>query len=210
MRLLKFILVVIMTCGLAQAATYTKTYTFSNGSVANANEVNSEIDGLTNTVNNIESANIADGTIVNADISNSAAISIAKIGSSGISNGKNIYITASPQASAKCLEITSSSDVTFTDLDLTAYTSANATYVLLGVYLSDTGAGAKIYFRKNGASPAAPQYCYALYADVANKGSSSQILVPLDTDEVIEYYLDASGTNTASCIVYVIGYMEDF
>lgn len=59
--------------------TYVRQHTFQDGTSADGGQVRNEIDNLGKSVNNITTDQITDGTIVNADISASAAIAYSKL-----------------------------------------------------------------------------------------------------------------------------------
>ena len=101
--------------------------------------------------------------------------------------------------------------VTWTDLDLTAYTSADAKAVYLQL-LINVDTATKDYWlgvRKNGTSPSYYPYL-RVNADNAHAGDlqTDMVIVGCDTGEVIEYYAYVEAGGQADFLIYVMGYWE--
>ena len=104
--------------------------------------------------------------------------------------------------------------VTWTDLDLTAVTSANAklAFIKLVVILDSISgtAGVTLSVRKNGDTPGDTPTLYVdnLHGDIA--GSRFDMIQPvgLDSGQVIEYQISISGTIQVDCYLVVMGYIE--
>jgi len=93
-------------------------------------------------------------------------------------------------------------DATWTDLSLKAWTSNKAKFVIL-ILCHTTGATAAdgLVARKNGTTPTRTP---TVYCQVTGKAIRGFIIVPMDSDQVIEYYAtDASDTE-----IVILGYIE--
>ena len=99
--------------------------------------------------------------------------------------------------------------VDWTDLDLTAATSASAKAVYLQLSLTvDNGALDYILgVRRNGDTPTMYP-CIRINSNVAVATDIwiDQVLVGCDSDQVIEYYLFIGGGGQADCSITVLGY----
>lgn len=174
-----------------------------------------EIDQIVTTVNNIDTNNIADGTILSADIadgtlmdsdiSSSAAISISKIGT-GLSNAKKILFLDTP---VSALSLSGSGDAGWTDVDLTTNTSSATCAVCVQLRVTDSGGGATFNIRPNGTSWAETGVAPRVRTSAADEYANDTLWVGTDTGQIIEYNLNASGANTASAQIYIIAYMEE-
>jgi len=100
-------------------------------------------------------------------------------------------------------------DVAFTDLDLTADTSAIATKAILQAIMhcdSYNSGNLAIYLRKNGTNPTIPVRVI-FPSPVAGKDYYSVVIVGLDPDEILEYALVVDdGQMDAS--LHLLGYIE--
>lgn len=105
-------------------------------------------------------------------------------------------------------------DLDWTDLDLTAYTSASAKIAILGLRLkidSLTNTAVALWkVRKNGTTPsyyprirAGSEMGDTTYADLFEYA-----LVGLDSGQVIEYELGVTGTIQVDVEIRVLGYIE--
>ena len=103
----------------------------------------------------------------------------------------------------------------WTDLDLTAYTSANAKFALLQLVvvidsIVETGDYIDLAVRKNGTTPDYYPRC-ALYYDVGARAGAAlhqHCTIALDSGQVIEYRIGIAGTTQADSYIRVLGYME--
>lgn len=91
-------------------------------------------------------------------------------------------------------------DGTWRDLDFSSIAPSGATWVILRVVINATAAGKGIYFRENGITPTEAQA--GLTNEVANMWVEGVLLVPCDTNRVIEY-LAVSATWTGIKILVV-------
>lgn len=102
----------------------------------------------------------------------------------------------------------------FTDLDLTAYTSADAKYAILLLRMVvdsvSEAAFAALQIRKNGTTPDdAPRvYVGETKGDKAYGASYCFAIIAMDADEVIEYTIAISGTIQVDSFIAVLGYIE--
>lgn len=104
-------------------------------------------------------------------------------------------------------------DLAFTDLDLTAYTSADAKFAILRLFMyvnSITGGNATLDVRKNGTTPdkAGRIKVDANAGDVATSTSQGFVIVAIDADEVMEYEIEVTGTIDLETQIAVLGYIE--
>jgi hypothetical protein len=109
------------------------------------------------------------------------------------------FVPTNPQS---VLRLENQSDIDFTLLDLTDYTSETATNVMLWVCLRDVEGTATMIFRVSGM-----QY-FLLRNFSTEKWSHDHFVIAMDSQQRLEYKLDAVGENTASFEIYVIGYWE--
>lgn len=101
----------------------------------------------------------------------------------------------------------------WTDLDLTAYTSANAKRVtcVLDIYVDSINGGeAYLYVRKNGTTPLhlSQALVQAKRGDTA--GAKSRLTVPcgLDNGQVLEYRIYIIGTIQIDSHIFILEYAE--
>jgi hypothetical protein len=90
------------------------------------------------------------------------------------------------------------SDIDLTDLDLSDYTSTTATRVLIWAAIRDVEGIATLRFPD----------CFNLRNFSTTHWTHDHIVMPLDSNQMIQYKLDAKGTNSASFEIRVIGYWE--
>ena len=88
-------------------------------------------------------------------------------------------------------------DGTWNDLDLSSIVSAGAKVVLLSVQISDDAVSSKLSFRKNGNSNVAN--ISIIRTQVANVVRSTDLVVPCDSNRVIEY----NGDNLAFAAILI-------
>ena len=101
--------------------------------------------------------------------------------------------------------------VSFTDLDITAQTSANAKLAILNLSVhidSYTSGFVKLSVRKNGETPSYTLGCFGIDLPECNNSNQVQGIVGLDSGEVLEYQFEISGTAQADAIIDVLGYIE--
>jgi hypothetical protein len=82
---------------------------------------------------------------------------------------------------------------------------------MLRVFFKDSapGFGVKVLFKK-GSSASSPPVAFTVWSD---EGDSEQkpadLVVPVGDDYTVEFYIFASGSDTASLSVYLLGYFEE-
>ena len=102
----------------------------------------------------------------------------------------------------------------WTTLDLTAYTSANAKFALLQLFVSldsvSSSSGAMIRIRKNGTTPDHQPDVQAKYDNGDRSASTSftHVIVGLDSERKVEYKLHKWGTIQFDSHIVVLGYVE--
>lgn len=113
-------------------------------------------------------------------------------------------------ASEQALYLTNqTSTLPFTDLDLSAYTSPNAKFAIINLWVHvDSWTNGHIVFsvRKNGTTPAARPQVYAVI--IAGSYTSNVLIIGLDAGKVLEYTLGFGGTAQVDVIVDTLGYIE--
>ena len=126
----------------------------------------------------------------------------------GLENkAKNIWLAVS----ASVLNLDDQTVTTdWTDLDLTAKTSANAKIAILELLVkldSYTSGACQLQVRKNGTTPA--------YNVMIDKGDTAigldtlaMVLCGLDTGQVLEYRVRMTGTLQADFEIWLIGYID--
>lgn len=99
----------------------------------------------------------------------------------------------------------------WTDLDLTAHTSANAKLALLrlAIYTEPYTSGeVHLAVRKNGTTPMAYPYVSGSREDVTAYWRRQFVIVGLDAGQVIEYTIVITETATVYSYIDVLGYIE--
>lgn len=137
-----------------------------------------------------------------------AALHAAGFHSAGQAVNKVIWKDASERALADTSRTTT---LDWTDLDLTAFTSASAKIALIQPWFHvDAWTSGKIamYFRKNGTTPT-----YFIQHEVSTPVAglnyfSPPFLIGMDAGQVIEYLLEIGGVAQADFYIEVFGYME--
>ncbi|MFW9991892.1 MAG: hypothetical protein ACFFD4_07805 [Candidatus Odinarchaeota archaeon] len=104
-------------------------------------------------------------------------------------------------------------DQDWTDLDLTAYTSANARLVFLRlrIHIDSVSTGqVSLNVRKNGDTPSYWPLVFFTDADGRTAGGDYYAIVMcgMDSGQVIEYKIDVSGTIQVDSYIEVLGYIE--
>jgi len=94
------------------------------------------------------------------------------------------------------------------DLDLSSFISAmqGCSAVVLRVFFWDStpGPGVNVQFRKKDA-PALPTWAYSAWKDEYDPRT---LIVPVDADLVCQFFVNASGIDTANLRVFLLGYFE--
>lgn len=121
------------------------------------------------------------------------------------------------EADVSVLSVANESDSSdWVEVDLTTSLTElavgeQAVAAILRVFYNDSApaASTRIRFRKGG-SVETPDGSNAVYAyTTAAKPDPSIIQVPLSTDDTFEYFIEASGANTAAADVYLVGYIVE-
>lgn len=105
--------------------------------------------------------------------------------------------------------VNQTASVPFTDLDMTAFTSAAAKFAIINLWIHvDSWTSGHIVFsaRKNGTTPAARPQVYAVI--ITGSYTSNVLIIGLDAGQVFEYTLGFGGTAQADFIVDTLGYIE--
>ena len=117
---------------------------------------------------------------------------------------KGVEFKTNPE---RALTLANQSAVDWTDLDLTAYTSANARGAILQLSVMDSGgANGEFRVRENGSGGAA--YVPVARTQVAGIWIHSPAIVGCDAGQIIEYKISATGAGTANAWIDVLGYWE--
>lgn len=115
------------------------------------------------------------------------------------------------------VSLVGSSSVAFTDKDVRTLSgggassvSANAIAAIVQLVLSDTGSAATatlLQVRKNGSTDD-PGHVLTRAAHINSTQGYAQGICGIDESFLLEYKLTASGANTATASIYLIGYIE--
>ena len=113
------------------------------------------------------------------------------------------------------IDLNRTTTLDWTDLDLTASTSANAKFAVLKclIHIDSITAGSANYawleLRKNGTTPT---YRAGITVDggwiIAGSYFVSEVIVGLDAGQIVEYKLTAAGTVQFDSYIDVLGYIE--
>jgi hypothetical protein len=101
-----------------------------------------------------------------------------------------------------------SSDVNWTDLDLTASTSANTFAVNLNIQMRDSGSAANNTYISVSDDGGATAYLIAKGGHINDQYIYATGVVGCSTGQVVEYKIEASGSGTADAYIYLLGYFE--
>lgn len=157
-------------------------------------------------ISEIQTADLSNGVVTDEKVASGAAVALSKIGENGIDGGKKIYWNSSND---EVLAASAQSDASWTELDLSSYVSSDTTAVYLRGRIRDASHGAYMAFRQKGSGSSGgahriykgfdgDEWCYA------------DLWVECDSEQVIEYMTNASGTGTLSYNIYLCASMEDF
>lgn len=128
---------------------------------------------------------------------------VAQVGS------KVIWKDASGQA---VFDLFRTTTLDWTELDLTAFVSSDAKFVLLQVqhYVNSISSGGKAleYVRKNGTTPQWAPYLMTDSAkgDAAGADKAAHFILALDDDKKVEYKIEITGTIDLHTFITVLGY----
>jgi hypothetical protein len=165
-------------------------------------------------------ANVSDGSITTAKIAD-GAVTTPKIADDAVNAGKIdggsvwgasgkilLNFVPMPTQGDPVLNLNGVGNIGYTDLDLTGATSSSTVAVLLEVGFSDTqseSSDLKFLLRKNGET----DRCAVVKATHRNGAANvAQVVCAVDGDQILEYQVNASGSNTAGATVWVLGYWE--
>jgi len=99
----------------------------------------------------------------------------------------------------------------YTDLDLTASTSANAKFAMLGLHVhidNYTNGHIRIRVRKNGTTPTGTPACWGMNNAASLFWHADVVICGLDGGQVLEYALEVEGVGQADFLIDVLGYIE--
>lgn len=100
----------------------------------------------------------------------------------------------------------------FTDLDLTAVTSANAKFAIVSLRLHSDISGTAIYnllgVRKNGTAPTLYPAVRIMHDEPDGLYRSEVGIIGLDSGQVIEYHLTVATNGQVDARIDVLGYIE--
>ena len=109
-------------------------------------------------------------------------------------------------------ELNRTTSVAWTDLDITAYTSAAAKFAVLNMVMALNAAGSANWnvfqIRKNGTTPTYVFECAIPYNFAVESQHRFCVIIGLDTGQVIEYKIDVGTDCTISCTLDAMGYVE--
>ena len=110
------------------------------------------------------------------------------------------------------LALTNTSDTGWTDIDVSSLMpvtiSADTVALIILAEIRDTGSGAtdcSVSFRKNGTTSTVLVANGSHINDVYGR---AQGIVAIDSNDILEYIVDATGANTADVNAYIVGYIE--
>jgi hypothetical protein len=103
-----------------------------------------------------------------------------------------------PTDSQRVIRLENQSDIDTTELDLSSYVSSTATRVMIWAFITDSDGIATLRF---------PDF-FNLRNFSTSTWTHDHIVVPLDSNQTIQYKLDAKGSNSTSFEIRVIGYWE--
>tara|TARA_R100000149_G_C5795276_1_gene84975 strand:- start:48 stop:629 length:582 start_codon:yes stop_codon:yes gene_type:complete len=170
------------------------------------------LDGGANTITNlvINSANITDGSIVNADINASAAIASSKI-AGGL--GKILQVVSVTKTDTQSFLSTSFADISGLSASITLSNSSNKVFILANIYTSKGSVAEIINFVRDSTNIAQPSGSATREATLFGYNSNTlnmqtQSMSFLDTPgdtNAHTYKLQLKGTNT-NAYIYVNRY----
>ena len=115
------------------------------------------------------------------------------------------YVQVSP--AVELVNITNASSIDWTTVDLTGKVSPSAEEVNLQLRLLDTGPPpAELRITKYGLRDV--QDYLLVFTHLASEWSAEMGTMPIDDQQRIEYWLAATGANTASFTIFLRGYYE--
>lgn len=103
------------------------------------------------------------------------------------------------------------SSVSWTDVDVTAYTTSTTKFVyLLLVIRTDSISGGIAYLRvrKNGDTPSATPYVVSPTQTGATGTKTETLTLAVDEDEIFEYEVDITATIQVDVYIDLLGYIE--
>jgi hypothetical protein len=106
------------------------------------------------------------------------------------------------------------SSADYETIDLTAYlgsTQFGVSAALLRVFFRDAspGVNTKVLFRKGG-GPQSPATAFTVWSDESDaERKAADLVVPLGDGDAVDFYVFASGADTATLQVFLLGYFEE-
>lgn len=119
--------------------------------------------------------------------------------------GRHVFIPFTNWVSV--LTLNNVSDTGWTDLNVSADVSADAFAVVLLAFFQDSASATVntfTKFRENGSTSDGTAYIHGSHLN--SQWRSQQFIVPIDSTKKLEYNIEASGTNTATLHLYLVGY----
>lgn len=109
-----------------------------------------------------------------------------------VTNAK--FVAIDPPVAVKTLTGLGDED-TWTDIDVTAETSASATSALINVFMLDSTSGDvfALHIRANGSSTAKSSLTARAKIQVTSQIAANTFIVPLDANQIFEYLFDREG-----------------
>ncbi|MBA7573640.1 hypothetical protein ES708_15438 [subsurface metagenome] len=110
------------------------------------------------------------------------------------------------------VDVNRTEDSGWTDLDLTANTSADAKFAILllrfHLVAQGTGSWNLLRVRKNGTTPTYDSRIYLNNAEPVAVDRTLVTIVGLDSGQVLEYTIDVNQDPTVSSFIWLLGYIE--
>ncbi len=119
--------------------------------------------------------------------------------------GRHLFIPFTDWVSV--LTLNSVSDTGWTDLNVSADVSDDAFAVILLAFFQDSASATVntfAKFRENGSTSDGTAYIHGSHLN--SQWRSQQFIVPIDSTKKLEYNIEASGVNTATLHLYLVGY----
>lgn len=119
--------------------------------------------------------------------------------------GRHVFIPVSERV--QILNLNNVSDTAWTDKNISANVSSDAFAAFLLLAFYDTASATVntfAKFRENGSSHDGSAFVQGGHLN--SVFNVEQAIVPLDANKVFEYNIEASGANTATLHVYLVGY----
>lgn len=119
--------------------------------------------------------------------------------------GRHVFVPFTNWVSI--LTLNNVSDTGWTDKNVSTEVSTNAFAVVLLAFFQDTASATVntfAKFRENGSTSDGTGWIHGGHLN--SQWRSQQFIIPIDDNKIFEYNIDASGTNTATLHLYLVGY----